>query len=469
MIGAGGIGAFPIAGLIARGVQMPEILDLVETAAQRLIQAWPWLELYTIETPSSGTLRYVDFQDPDARGALPTQVPFNGNQFDARKIERSAIRSATDGVTTFTVEIEDPDGSLIQVLRDEDGLAGSKVQIDLIPYDLLSQPALATTETYRIRQAAAGTYPSKAILECGLPSLTDIDIPVLLFSRTRCINDYNRRHTQGVNQLCRAPSDDFFPATFQVLGSDENNAASTTWPAAETKRKFGWYTQKADIADNWKTSSIQLADLFPADWWTVFESAAPAAQIWKNAARSGMYMYKYLTGDFAVETNLDFRANVKVERNSGFLVQDPLSEGDWIFWGNAENSSSVEVLRLRVTTSSTSVDTDDADLSDGAAFFRLERNGDDFEMYVKPDFNQAWVLKQTTTKVMGSRLRIGLVTHSDSGAGLALLSSYYRFFRFTAGGPAACNRSIDDCRAEGRDNEHQFNGFSGIPNRGTNQ
>jgi hypothetical protein len=469
MIGAGGIGAFPIAGLIARGVQVPEILDLVETAAQQLIQPWPWLELYTIFTPSSGTLRYVDFQDPDARGALGNQVPFDGNQFDARKIERSAIRSATDGVTTFTVELEDPDGSLVQVLRDEDGLAGSKVRIDLIPYNLLDQPALATTESYRIRQAAASTFPAKVLLECGLPSLTDIDIPILLFSRTRCINDYHRRHTQGVNQLCRAPSDDFFLATFQVLGSDENDAAATTWPAAETKRKYGWSTLNADIADTWKTSFIQLADLFPADLWTVFESSFPAAQIWKNAARSGMYMFKYLTGDFAVETNLDFRASVKAERNSGFIVQDPVSPGDWIFWGNAENSSAVEVLRRRVTTSDTSVDTDDTDLTDGAAFFRLERNGDDFEMFVKPDFDQPWVSKQTTTKVMGSRLRIGLVAHSDSGAAQDLLSSYFRFFRFTAGGPAACNRSLEDCQAEGRDNEHQFNGFPGIPNRGTNQ
>jgi hypothetical protein len=355
------------------------------------------------------------------------------------------------------------------VLREEDGLAGSKVQIDIITYDLLSQPALATTETYRIRQAAASTSPAKVTLECGLPSLTDIDIPILLFSRTRCINDYNRRHTQGVNQLCRAPSDDFFRGTFQVLGSDENDAASTTWPAAETKRKYGWYTQNADIATIWKTSFIQLADLFPSSLWTVFESDAPISQIWKNAARTGMFMYKFLTGDFAIETHLDFRANVKAERNSGILVQDPLSEGDWIFWGNAENSSSIEVLRRRVTNAGTSTDTDDTDLSDGAAFFRLERTGDDFEMSVKPDFDEPWVLKQTTTKTMSSRLRIGLVVHSDSSAALHLLSSYFRFFRFTSGGPETCDRSLEDCREEGRDNEHQFNGFQGIPNRGTNQ
>lgn len=468
MIGAGGIASMPVAGLIARGVQVPEATDLVATAAQAMIQPWPWLELYTITTTQNGTLRYVDFQDPDARGTLPTQVPFDGNDFNSKKITRSPIRSATDGVTTFTVELEDPDGSLVAILRDEDGMAGVKVRIDLIPYNLLSNPALATTETYRIRQSSVSISPSRVALECGLPSLVDIDIPVILFSRSRCFNDYNRRHLQGEDQLCRAPSDDFFPATEQVLASDEGSASTTTWPAVETKRKFGWYTVNANIGTNWKTSVVQLADLFPGDHWTVFESDFPLSQIWLNAAQGGMYMYKYLTGDFAVETNLDFRNNVKAERNSGFIVQDPNSLLDWIFWGNADDGAN-EVLRRRVTSSGTSTDTDDTDLSDGATFFRLRRIGDDFDMYVKPDFDQPWVLKQSTTKVMSSRVRIGLVTHSDSSAALDLLGTYFRFFRFTAGGPDTCDRSLEDCQEEGRDNEHQFNGFPGIPNRGTNQ
>lgn len=470
MIGGFGMGAFPMAGLIAKGVQVPSVLSLVSTRAQQWLQPWPWLEFYTITTENNGTLRYVDFQDPDAGGSLPELVPFNGEEFETRRIERTPIQSTADAVTSFSITFQDPTGDLVAILRDEDGLNRAQVQIDLIPYDLIDNPALALTETYRTRGASCSFAPSKVALEVGLPSLVDWDIPRRTYDRYRCWNDYQRRFV--LSNACRAPSDDFNVGTEQLLGSNERNATSTTWPAAAQKRKFGWWSLNADSASMWKTSDVSLPAVFASDLWSTFESSN-SILTHINTAQDGLFMWKRMSGDWAVETHVDFTDNVRAQRHGGILIQDDagLTGGstNWLFWGNARQASTTEVLRRRITTGGVSGNTDSADLSDGGYYFRVAYDSatTTFTMYVKPANNMPWVQKQQTTKNMGTILRVGLLASSDA-AGATLMSVRFRFLRFTVGGPDDCDRSIEACQELGRDNEHQRNAFPGIPERATN-
>lgn len=474
MIGGGGVGSFPIAGLVVRGINLPSVTDLVATRAEEFLQPWPWVEFYTITTAQNGILRYVDFQDPDARGSMPDLVPFDGEEYESRKIDRAPIRSAADSITTFDVAFEDILSDFVRIMRDEDGLSQAPLEIAIIPWDLKDQPEIALRERYRIRQSSAsmGSNGPTVTVEVGLPSLVDIDIPRFVFDRTRCFNDHNRRFE--LDSRCRTPSDDFEEGTFQVFGSFENNPSATTWPAAEAKRKFGWYSQNADVMwpanDDgiWKSSFRTVPSVHPTDLWTTME--IDAAQLeWINTGRNGPYMYRKMTGDWDVHTELSLLNHVKVQRLVGFLVQSDTTEGDWLAFGNAETAGSVEVLRLRNTTGNVSADTDDTDLTDGKLQFRLQYEDDihRFTCYVRPDESSAWVQKFQVTKNMGATIRVGLVGSSDSGL-KQFLSVQYRYFRFTLGGPDDCNRSLEDCRDPARDNEHQINVFPNIPHRATN-
>lgn len=599
MIGHGGIADFPIAGLIASGTILPltDFVDPIATRQQRLIQPWPWLELYEIETDSFGVLRYVDFQDPDAGGTLPTQVGFNGVDFNSRKITRGDIKTA-DGVTQFPIDIEDQARELITAVDTDDGLNEQKVHIWRIPYDFLDKPQLASKETYRIRQALSSIGPDTVSLSVGLPSLTDVQVPVRSFSRNRCWNDFNRRFE--ADSHCRHPSDDFEEGTRFILGSDGTfSQKPTTWPRIATKRRFGWSSLNADIADHWETGgtavagstelwtnftsdhpsqkwgqlsfidqcvtqdgivftdvtddmndaatttpafpavpttadAIYFASRFPfgtlhvnvdtagvgaytVDWqyfdgssyvdipgvtdntnafktggtntvvftppadWAVdgadevysirakvattgFTTVPVLRQAWTNYATHGLYMWKDISGNWDIETQVK-NAGTRAQRMIGFLIQDPTDERDWIFWGNAENSSSVEKMRVRQSTNGTQADTD-TDTSDGNEHIRITRVDDTFTMYAKPSASASWVQKSSKTwSGAPLLLRVGLVAASDVYDGATALGANFRAFLFNSGGFATCDRSEADC--DERENSHQFNGFQGIPNQRT--
>lgn len=259
MIGTGGISAFVVSGLtVSTDFPLAGFVDDIATREQLMLQPWAWLEFYEIETTSSGTLRYVDFQDPDAGGTLATQVAFNGDDYDSRKIERSDLKSS-DGVAQFTVTFEDFNQELITAVDLDDGLNTEKLHIHSIPYDLIAtKPQLAATDTFRIRQALASLGPDTVSLSVGLPSLADYQLPHKTISRNRCWADYNRRFE--TDNFCRHPSDDFEGGTFQVFGESELFAAlPTTFPKLATLRKFGWSTINSDLATSWKASRLVLS------------------------------------------------------------------------------------------------------------------------------------------------------------------------------------------------------------------
>ena len=461
MIGSGGIATFPICGLTT-GTDFPLRLfaDDIPTREQRLLQPWAWLELYEIETSLSGTLRYVDFQDPDAGGTLATQVAFNGDDYDARKIDRGDLKT-TDGVSQFTVTFEDVNRELITAVDLDDGLNTEKIHIHRIPYDLIAtKPHLAATETFRIRQALASLGPDKVSFSVGLPSLADFQLPNLTISRNRCWNDFNRRFT--TDSHCRYPSDDFEGGTIQTLGSDGVfSSTPTTWPSAATKRKFGWSTINADVASSWITSR-QPQEAGDTKLWTICASSHDDLR-W-STVQNGMYMWKDLAGDFDVDTRV-INTGARAEWMNGLLLQDAVDTGDWLFWGNVENASSVEKMRVRQATAGTPTDTD-FDTTDGSERIRVTRVGTTITAYSRVLEADSWVQKSAKTWTDApTSMRIGLVVASDTVSGATSASAAFRQFLFSSGGLVSCDRSESDCDI--RENLHQYNGFSGIPNQRT--
>ena len=293
-------------------------VDVLSTREQMLVQPWAWLEFYEIETTSSGTLRYVDFQDPnpDAVGTLPTQIAFNGDDYDARKIERTDLKTE-EGIAQFTVTIEDLGRELITALDLDDGLNTHKIHMHRIPYDLIStNPALAVTETFRIRSAVARLGPDRVEFSLGLPSLADFEVPNKVLSRNRCWNEYQRRFE--TDNECRYPSDDFEDGTYQVLGQNDFFAAlPTTFPKGPVERKFGWFSVNADLATSWITSYTQ-AVAGSASKWTRCETDYDDVRI-GGAASADSHRRQPLDGAFTQ----DFLVFVDVtdEMNGPEIVQ----------------------------------------------------------------------------------------------------------------------------------------------------
>lgn len=605
MIGSGGIATYAFCGLTASApFPLVGFVDEVATREQRLLQPYAWLEFYEIETTSSGTLRYVDFQDPDAGGTLVTQVAFDGDDYNSRKIKRDPIKTA-DGVPQFTVTFEDFDQELITAVDLDEGLNTEKLHIHRIPYDLIAtKPQLAITDTFRIRSASASLGPDTVSLNVGLPSLADFQFPTRIVTRNRCWNDFNRRFETDSN--CRYPSDDFERGTHQTLGSDNAFSASpTTWPRGNTSRKFGWSTINADVATRWfvgnqigstpipfgledrwtvctsfyanlkwgEVSAIEeavtqdntvevdvTADLnnpatttaaypstpttadamifgfrhpsgtltvdvdtagtgayavtweyytgavyvalsgvtdgtngfktagtndvtftIPTDWTqqktgdknyrirarvttTGFTVIPLLSQAWSEFANNGPYMYKDISGDFDVATQVS-RTGTRGEWMVGFLLQDAADESDWLFWGNVENSSSVEKMRVRQSTNGATTDTD-FDLTDGDERIRITRVGTTITSYSRVLDTDSWTQKSADTWTGApTSMRVGLVTASDVRSSSTSVQGEFKSFLFASGGFVSCNRSVSDCNE--RENIHQFNGFTSIPNQRT--
>ena len=607
MIGSGSIASFAISGLTASApFPLGGFIDDIATREQLLLQPWAWLEFYEIETASSGTLRYVDFQDPnpDAVGTLPTQIAFDGNDYDSRKIERSDLKT-DEGVAQFQVTIEDVGRKLIDAVDKDDGLNTEKLHLYRIPYDLIAnKPQLALKETFRIRQALVTLGPDRVSLSVGLPSLADYELPNKIISRNRCWNDFNRRFE--LDSHCRYPNDDFEIGTVQDFGQSEFFASlPTTFPKVATLRKFGWSTINADLATSWKTSHSVLAgstslwtrckstynDLkldhqpsdthrlqaidqaftqdflvfvdvttdindpltttaayppvptvfdamifgfryplsrltvdvdtagvgayvltweywngsayaalsgvtdgtsgfktagtndvtftVPADWTasgaksyffmrarvtTVGFTTIPLlSQAWSSIAHQGLYQWKTITGDFDIETQVR-EISVRAQYMVGFMLQDALLESDWIFWGNAENSSSVEKMRVRQSIKGIATDTD-FDLTDGNERIRITRVGTAITAYSRVLDTDVWVQKSAKTWTGApTTMRVGLVVASEV-TGSSDVGANFRAFLFASGGFVDCDRSESDCTI--RENLHQYNGFSAIPNQRT--
>lgn len=462
MIGSGGIATTPICGrTLGSASPIVGFSDDMLTREQQLIQPWAWLEFYEIETVQSGTLRYVDMQDPDAGGVPANLLPFNGNNYKPRKIKRSAIKSA-EGVPQFSLEVEDVGREFIDALELDDGLNGQKITLHVIPYDLIAaKPYLARTESFRIRSAGATISPDRITLSVGLPSLADYQIPHRMMTRNRCSNDYNRRFE--LDGLCRAPSDDFEAGTAQMLGSAfPTFVLPSSHPSAATKRRFGWSTINADRARHWHTSQSTVEAGSEKPWTQCLSVFADLR--WEAGQQNGLFAWKDISGDFSLETRVKSTGD-RTARLVGLLIQDAASLGDWMFWGQSEDGVPADIMRVRESVSGTPTDVD-FDLTDGDERIRVVRIGDDFTAYSRITDAGAWVSKNVFSwTTPPEKLRVGLLAASDTVDGVTSVLAYFRHFRFTVGGFVTCDRSRTDCVE--RDNFHQFNAFPSIPRNRT--
>lgn len=421
----------------------------IEARRQALLQPSPWLEMFAIETPSSGTKYYTDFQDTSVK-ASPPDVTFDGNDYEARKITRGETGDSEDSPTEFDVSIEDPLRELVSLVRSE-SLDDQIITIYSIPFDFLATTSAASVETYRIRHVRVTTNPLTVHFHVGLPELEAIDIPRRRISRSRCGNDYHQRHV--IDNPCRAYSDDFGQRTRQVLATDDG-----TWPAQHQRRKFGWFTQNADRADDWTTGSV-TDGAYPGETFAFCKSTASIQ--WSGTSRNGIFMYRRMDGDFDVETVVRQLSTDRGLEMAGLMIERT-DNNDVLFWGRARNSSPATVLRKREVISDTDSEVDFTDLSDGAEYFRIVRSDVSvYRLYVKPDEESAWVEKRTEVFLSSPQVLLGLVLASDNTASSTAVQAQFRYLKMLSGGLADCGRAFEDCQE--RENTHDFNGFRGIP------
>lgn len=439
-----------------------ELSDFLRSRVRELRQPAPILEFFEVSIPGGTPLRYVDFADPDARGTLPKKVPFNGEEFDSISIKRGDIQESQEGsAQSITVTVADPLHQAAFYLRENNYLEGETVQWWLTAYDQLDTPADALTHTFRIVHSRISEGPPRVSIVLGHPNLYEERLPKYFYDRGRCVNSYHRRFVFG--NRCTYPSNEFGPQNQQDLFIGGSYG--------EKKRKFGWYTQMALKASEFKTNLTTPGRL-------VITSTDPELA-WENDNRYGPYFYRPIAaGDFDVNTRVLPQAFTRPGWLAGLLCQDtasaapiwdegepepPIPTSSWIFWGAHDDGASGKDVFRRSTEDSVSTDAVFDAFAD--PYFRMERIADDFKLYSRASPLVAWSLRETVELSLPATVRVGLVIGTDDVIGSEELTIDFDYIRFDGGGLPTCSFNQRDANGcEVHDNTVQFNGFEEIPN-----
>jgi hypothetical protein len=481
MIGTSSPGSASVAGFATTALKRPSSTYVNEwrTNIQKLLDGSPRLEFFQIETANNGTLRYVDFADPAAGGTTADLTPFNGSDWNARKIQRGALTYGFDNGPTYAINIEDPDGALLAIVRDEAeqsrwGIAGSRVTIWSIPFSLLEEPSRAIVAKFIIRSAVVGADPAGVQFTIGAPDFIDMRLPRHTYNRGHCIQDYHRRFE--LPNGCRYPSDDFEQSTRQTFGG----TLIGNRPATPTERGYGWWTSNADNVTQWETgeeevkTAIASSGSYPGQVTQRFRCRMYSLGVIRflDAYQDAPMMWKLIDGDFDVRTDIPQTGTKDDGYFYGLFVQDAADPTDWVAFGVAALESDGERrVRVRTTVSDVSTD-DDSVLSDSPPQIsprglRIQRVGDTIKVFSSATVNPtAWTeltAQETSISGLGDTVRVGLFAGSDKSTSAAT-QVRFQYFQFDAGGLPTC--SLDEEACELRKNTHQFAAHPNIRRRG---
>jgi hypothetical protein len=427
--------------------------DFWKGRIHQLRQPSPILALYELALPDSTYLRYVDFMDAAANLAAPEKIAFDGKEFTARRITRTTIEDNSQTLRPqIALTVADPDHSAAFYVHQYRGLSGQTVTMWLLHYDRLDHPEDAITETFLVESTVIIQRPPSVSLVLGLRNLFEMKFPKLFYDRRRCYNSYQDRHVAG--NWCRYPSNEFGASTEQDYKVGAANV--------EKERLHGWYTQQATRSSEFESNVSGRLKMESQNQYAA----------WEDEFRHGPYLYRYISGDFDVETFIQTLITDRAGWTIGFLAQDvttaapdpeeenppPAPVSTWLLWATQDNGSGSRQLLKRVTTDSVSADTTIAATD---LYLRLTRVGDAWTCYSKAQSADAWTQRSTQTLTLPTEARIGLaVASSDDGTDR--VGGIFEYIRFNSGGLSSCARTWEDCLLH--KNTIQFNGQRKIPN-----
>jgi phage-related protein len=396
----------------------------------------PWVVLYDIEVPGMTTL-YLLEGDPTGTGS----VTFGGHTYNATAIARDEQDQNIKGdVGEFSISISNVTGVAAGYLESYE-FDGGKVTITQFPLSLLEASEIGPGVLDRIREVYTIQDQSydrqRATLVVGPPNFFRRKLPWRKYIRQRCQWDWENRFSAGNG--CGYPSDLFLEDTRQDFRAGATLAAQ--------ERRFGWHTLNAASAKTFENDGLGL---------TISVDIADAA--WNESERDAPFAYKSINGDFDVSTEVDLQ-NDPIGSLCGILCQEDFEFQSWVFIGKTHATSTEEAVRF--LSCQDGVITRGADVETDSRFLRLRRQGDVFTGY--------YSLDGTTWAAAGSAMvsfdygygnaRVGLCVSSESHE-RGDVGSWFRNFRFSAGGLSSCDRTLEDCRAHG--NTHRILAFHGI-------
>jgi len=421
----------------------------------RLSQPSPWISLYEIEVPDSTYLRYVDYFDQDLPGTVAGKLTFDGHEYTPMHITRGELgEDAEAGRSELTLSIVDPLHEAAYFLSAHGGLVDQPVKMWLTTLDNVSNPADALLVNFRIISSFVTVAPDSVHLVLGHYNLFEARFPRLFYDRRLCFNNFERRF--DLTNFCRYPSNEFGPQTAQDY--------TVGICLGERQRLFGWWTQGADralIFDAHMTNAGRMTILSDSPWVA-----------WSHQLRHGPYLYRWIDGDFDVET---YVPSISVARSGwgfGLLLQDgcaaapdPSEENppeapksSWMLFGLRDDGAEGRELFYRKTIEDVS---EDWDTAIEQYRYRMTRAGSTVTMYSKAAEGDAWTQRaQTTLSLSTSLVRIGVAITNEQQLSQEF-GANFEFLRFASGGLTVCLRSREDCLLHA--NSHQFNGFPEIP------
>jgi phage-related protein len=406
-------------------------------------QTVPVVVLYDIEVTDSTTLRLVQ-GNPTGAGSLT----YDGNVYLAAAIELRDVEESVEGdVRDRELAVSNIDGIAGGYIEQND-LEGRRVTITTVLLSTLS-PADAVVETYTIQDQQYDR--EAAIVTLGHSALFKRRVPWRRFERPRCQWDYEKRflHEHG----CGYPSDWFGPDRRQNL-----KAGSTT--DDEEARLHGWYSLNVSHADVFAADSDVVPD-------QLYIESTSGEMEWSGATRGGPFLYKKLSGDFDVWTQIDL-FDTRPGSLSGLLCQEDAAGLDsWVMFGLGETTSFELVARLQAALNGVQQPDSDSVVTNDK-YLRLTRVGNTWTFYHAATVDVSapttgWTQLAQKTFALDGSVRLGLAMSATPAEAPSRVAAGFQSIRFNSGGLPACLRTLDDCRLHG--NTARFFGFPGIPRR----
>lgn len=472
-------GAFPVADTVL-GESVPfqlvdRVSDFLKSRLEQMIQTEPFLELYEFAAPDGSFFRAVDFANEQE--ALPGTITFRGFAYNSVKVTRSSIsRSAEGRLQEMKVGVNDPTGLLIAYVKTHKGLSDSRVRLDVIHFDRLSNAEEAGTIIFRIKTATFIESPQAVVFNLGNPDVSGVGSPRKRFNRIRCHLDFQSRHVQDGKNYCNHPGDEFERQTFQ--GRDFN--------------RFGW-----SLAGNGTPFTTSKSGILPSEDASVTDAVTSTDRIctlnhvagantrWNDANRFGPAIVKTISSVAAVDLFPDWQTKIDIpiaqvgfaQRDNpiaGLFMQSVNEPGNWMVWG-LQRQAGTYVLFNRQTTSDVSTEPAMPAFA-GQRAFRIARNTIDstWDFYARvesltertferlPNQPATWSLIGNASIPVTGDILCGIVIAADTTQpGNSDQTGHFFHLRFLRGGFKACDYSLDDCGERGQ--LHQFNGFLGLP------
>jgi len=394
----------------------------------------PMATLFSIDVGGATPLRLVQ-GDPTGTGS----VTYGGNSYTAAVIVLGESEQNIDGeIGTFSLAISNINGVAGGYIEANE-LDGRTVTIIRVPISTIKAGTPGTTdvitEVHTIRDL--GYNRKFATVQLGAPNFFVRKVPVRKYLRLGCQHPWEKRFLNDSG--CGYPSDEFGDDTTQDFR-----------PGAGLEERIcfhGWRVLNAANAEKFDVNVSNLQGM-------VIDVYVENAE-WSGNTQAAPFAFKLLTGDFSVFTQVNLTGSSS-QSLAGILCAGNSDLTTWIHLGL---TMMVDVVNVRLVSSSSGVMTEDALYATGASHIRLSRVGSVFTASYSTD-GETWTTLGASSVGVSTDVRLGLCV-SSTATDRGVVGAEFSRFKFVSGGLPNCERTIETCRV--RCNTHRIFAFPGIP------